>query len=84
MIIKCIDDKNKEAAIANSPSIEMRITHNGHKTIFYFDRVYVGDSLLTGVESRFISAIRKSIPLKEISRIEVQDGKKNFRYAGVQ
>jgi len=66
--------------LTNSPSIEMRVTHNSKKTIFFFDRVYVGDSVLTGVESRFIPTARKSISLKEISKIEIQDGKKKFRY----
>src|SRR3954470_2794666 len=56
-VIHCVDKKNKPAELINSPSIEMRITHHGKKTIFYFDRVYVDDSLIVGVESRFISSI---------------------------
>jgi hypothetical protein len=58
----------------------MRVTHNDQRTIFYFDRVYVNDSLLMGVESRFVQTVSKNIPLKEISKLEVQDGRKKFRY----
>jgi hypothetical protein len=80
-VIHCVDKKNNPAELINSPSIEMRVTHRGKKTIFYFDRIYVGDSSVTGVESRFISSIRKTIPLSDISKIEVQDGRKNYHYA---
>ena len=80
VLIKCVDNKGNPNELTISPSIEMRVTHNGQRTIFYFDRVYVGDSILTGVESRFTPNARKNIPLKEISKIEIQDGKKNFRY----
>ena len=79
-LIKCVDNKGNPRELRNSPSLEMRITHNGKKTILYFDRVYVGDSALTGVESRFVSVVRKNILFSEISKIEVQDGGKNFRY----
>jgi hypothetical protein len=79
-VIKCVDKNNNAAELINSPSIEMRVTHNSKKTILYFDRVYVSDSVLTGVASRFISSAIRKIPLNEISRIEVQDGKKKYRY----
>jgi hypothetical protein len=58
----------------------MRVTHNGKKSIFYFDRVFVNDSMLIGAKSRFIKSIMQSIRLSEISKTEVQDGEKNFRY----
>ncbi|MEP7267596.1 MAG: hypothetical protein ABI844_08200 [Saprospiraceae bacterium] len=50
------------------------------RTVFYFDRIYVSECCVEGVESRFIQSIRKAIPLKGIKKIEVQDGKKNFHY----
>ena len=79
--INCIDKQNNPAGLNNSPSIEMRVTDtNNKKTIFYFDRIFVNKSYLYGVQSRFISSITKTIPLKDITKIEVQDGKKNFRY----
>lgn len=79
--IKCIDKKNNPVALRNGPSIEMRVTEKSNrKTIFYFDRIFVNNSFLIGVQSRFVPSITKTIPLNDISRIEVQDGKKNFRY----
>ena len=79
--INCVDKQNNPARLNNSPSIEMRVTDtNNKKTIFYFDRIFVNETYLYGVQSRFISSITKTIPLKDITKIEVQDGKKNFKY----
>ena len=79
--IKCVDKNNNPIELKNSPSIEMRVTqNNGKKTIFYFDRIYLDDSLLYGIRSRFIPSFDKSIPLENIVKIEVQDGKKDFKY----
>jgi hypothetical protein len=81
MTIKCIDKQNNPAGLNNSPSIEMRVTNTDNKkTTFYFDRIFVNKTYLYGVQSRFISSITKTIPLKDITKIEVQDGKKNFKY----
>jgi hypothetical protein len=80
--IHCVDKDGKAATLKNSPSIEIRFTYgekNKH-TVFYFDRVFVNDSLVFGVESRFISSIRNKIPLNTITKIEVQDGHKKFTY----
>ncbi|HEY9045642.1 MAG TPA: hypothetical protein VIN08_07085 [Ohtaekwangia sp.] len=80
-IIKCIDRNGNAIQLENSPSIEMRVTEkNDKRTIFYFDRVFVNDSILYGVQSRFVSSIRRTIKLKDIKKIEIQDGKKNFDY----
>jgi len=79
--IECVDKDGNPSTLVNSPSIEMRITTmTGRKTIFYFDRVYLTDSTLTGVQSRFITSINKTIRLKDIKKVEVQDGKKKFYY----
>lgn len=79
--INCVDKQNNPAELNNSPSIEMRVTDfNNKKTIFYFDRIFLNKTYLFGVQSRFISSITKTIPLKDITKIEVQDGKKNFKY----
>jgi hypothetical protein len=79
--IECVDKEGNPSWLTNSPSIEMRVTEtNGKRTVFYFDRVFVTDSTLQGVQSRFISSIRKTIRLKDIKKIEIQDGKKNFDY----
>jgi hypothetical protein len=42
----------------------------------------VNDDSVIGVQSRFVSAIRKTIPLDSITKIEVQDGRKKFQYSG--
>jgi hypothetical protein len=80
--IKCEDTAGNSYELQNSPSIEIRFTHgaDNQRTIFYFDRVYVSDCCVTGVESRFIESIRTSIHLKDITKIEIQDGGKNFNY----
>lgn len=82
--IQCLDKKGNPSVLPNGPSIEIRFTHGekNRKTVFYFDRIFVSDSSVVGVQSRFISAIRKTIPLESITRIEVQDGKKKFKYVG--
>lgn len=78
--IKCFDKKGNPYELINSPSIEIRFTYGerNKRTVFYFDRIYVNDSSVIGVQSRFISSIRKTIPLRSITKIEIQDGKKSF------
>jgi hypothetical protein len=78
--IYCIDKENNPKKLVNSPSIEVRFTDNSNKrTVFYFDQMYVQDSILKGNGSRFIG-YKREIPLKNIILIEVQDGQKNFKY----
>lgn len=78
--IQCVDKNNNPVELKNSPSIEIRFTDNQNKrTIFYFDQIYVQDSTVIGDGSRFIN-YQKSIPIKEIKLIEIQDGRKNFKY----
>jgi hypothetical protein len=79
--IRCSDKNGNQASLINAPSVEMRVTQkNGKKTIFYFDRIFVTDSVLYGFQSRFISSLHKTIRLSDIKKIEIQDGKKNFHY----
>jgi hypothetical protein len=79
--IECTDKNGNASRLTNSPSIEMRVTQaNGKRTIFYFDRIFVTDSTLTGVQSRFVSSMIKTIKLNDVKKIEIQDGKKNFVY----
>src|SRR6187549_3192688 len=76
--IQCVDKNGNPFELQNSPSVEIRFTYgeNNNRTTFYFDRIFVSDSSVIGVESRFIQSIRKTIPLKTVTKIEVQDGKK--------
>ena len=78
--IKCVDKDNNPHELKNSPSIEIRFTeHNNKRTVFYFDKLYIQDSLIVGERSRFI-ILKKTIPINNVKLIEVQDGKKNFKY----
>ena len=78
--IKCIDKKNNPVVLINSPSIEIRFTEkNNKRAIFYFDRVYLQDTLIIGHRSRFIQ-LRKTISINNVKLIEIQDGCKNYNY----
>ena len=78
--IQCVDKDHNPFELKNSPSIEIRFTRNNNKkTIFYFDYVYLQDSMIIGDMSRFFY-MKKSIPLNDVKKIEVQDGHKNFKY----
>ena len=78
--IKCVDKSDMQFELKNSPSIEIRFTEkNNKRTIFYFDRVFMQDTLIIGEMSRFVR-FRKGISINNVKLIEVQDGHKNFRY----
>jgi hypothetical protein len=79
--ITCVDNKGRQVALPVSPSLELRVTSTrGKRSIFYFDQVRVNDTSLMGAQSRFMPFIRKTIPFSSIKLIEIQDGKKRFRY----
>ena len=79
--IKCVDKNGNPIELQNSPSLEIRFTDtNNKKTIFYFDLISVDETYVRGVQSRFITSIKKTIPLNTIKTIEIQDGKKKFSY----
>lgn len=79
--IHAIDKAGNSITIPNSPSLEIRFTDTSNKkTIFYFDLIRFDGVNITGRQSRFISAFKKTIPINTVSKIEVQHGKKNFRY----
>ena len=79
--IECVDKKGKLVQLRNSLSIEIRFTDTTNKkTHFYFDRLRVTDSTVTGATSRILAPLRKTISLKAVTKIEVQDGKKRYRY----
>ena len=77
--IKCTDKQGKPFLLPSSPSIEIRFTDKlNKKTVFYFDRVFLSDSLIIGDRSRFIGA-QKAISINNIKLIEIQDGHKDFK-----
>lgn len=78
--IKCVDKDNNPVELKNSPSIEIRFTEkNNKRTIYYFDRVHLQDTLILGDRSRFLG-LKKSISINNVKLIEVQDGHKKFKY----
>jgi predicted RNA-binding protein YlqC (UPF0109 family) len=80
-IIHAVDKNGNLINIPNSPSIEVRITDtNNKKTIFYFDLIRFDGKNIIGRQSRIISSIKKTIPLMTVKTIEVQDGRKKYRY----
>ena len=79
--IKCVDKDGNPVELRNNPSLEIRFTDtNNKKTIFYFDLISVDKTYVRGVQSRFITSIKKTIPLSTIKTIEIQDGKRKFNY----
>ncbi len=79
--IKVVDKNGNDHSLRNSPSIEMRITQkDGKKTIFYFDTVTLQNRIISGSKSRFVQSIVKDIPIDSITKIEIQDGRKDFKY----
>jgi len=79
--IVCNDENGKEIILMNSPSIETKITlKNDDTMVFYFDRIILMNGVVYGIQSRILD-LKSSIPLNDISKIEVQDGRKKFSYA---
>jgi hypothetical protein len=81
--IHCFDKEHNEHILHNGPSIEVRFTYgpSNKRKVFYFDTIFLTDSTVSGLQSRFITSMRSSIPLASITRIEVQDGHKKWKYA---
>jgi hypothetical protein len=81
-VIKCLDKNGSPYGLTASPSLEIRVTYGdkNKRAVFYFDQISVNDTLLTGVQSRIIPSIKKIIPLNAITKIEIQDGRKKYRY----
>lgn len=76
-----VDKDGKKTYLDNSPSIEMRVTHqNGKKYHFYFDTVILENDSIKGGRSRFQQGLTRAIPLDSVVNIEVQEGGKKFSY----
>lgn len=79
IIVRDKDRQNKY--LKNSPSLEIRVTHqNGKRYHMYFDTVILENGTLKGSRSRFIQSLNREIPMDSIIKIEVQDGGKKFKY----
>lgn len=78
--VDCINKKGQWVRLEKIPSLEIRFTDvKNKKTVFYFDRIFVTDSSVSGTYSRILG-LRKIIPLNTVKKIEIQDGHKNYRY----
>ena len=78
--VDCINKKGQWIRIEKIPSLEIRFTDvNNKKTVFYFDRIFVTDTSVSGTYSRILG-LRKTISLSTVKKIEIQSGRKNYRY----
>lgn len=78
--VRCVDKDGNSINLKNGPSLEIRFTDsNNRKSVFYFDRISVNDTVVTGIQSRILW-IRKTIPINTIKKIEIQDGRKKYKY----
>lgn len=76
--LEVTDKKGNVDYLQIVPSVEMRFTQSsGKRIVFYFDTVVLTNDTIYGSTSRFLNLQRK-IPVADIIKIEVQDGKKNF------
>jgi hypothetical protein len=80
--IEVVDKKGRKSFIEVKPSLEMRITDsNNRKAIFYFDLIRYDGEYISGSQSRILpSYFSKRIPVGSIRKIEIQDGRKKFKY----
>ena len=79
--IQVVDKSGNPVTIQNSPAIEIRFTDTANKkTIFYFDLLKIDGDNITGTQSRFMTNFKKTISFSSIKKIEIQNGKKNFKY----
>jgi hypothetical protein len=74
------DSNGEITKIPNSPRLEIRFTtiDNSTKT-FYFDTIYRVGGILHGSRARLLY-FHDSIILDNVSKIEIQDGRKNYSY----
>lgn len=80
--VEVVNKNGNKTLLEVKPSLEMRITDsNNRKTVFYFDLIrYEGESI-SGTESRIRpSSFEKRIPIRAVKKIEIQNGRKKFKY----
>ncbi|MBK6541303.1 MAG: hypothetical protein IPG10_08490 [Flavobacteriales bacterium] len=79
--IRCLDKNGTQVELTNGPAIETRITlSNGKRRAMYFDNLVLRNDTLIGRPSRFIPSLKFTMPFAEITKIEVQNGGKDFQY----
>jgi hypothetical protein len=79
--IQVVDKNGKTTWLKSAPSLEMRVTHSGGKrTVFYFDLTRFDGDTIEGSISRLIPTWKKKVPISTVSKIEIQNGGKNYHY----
>lgn len=79
--VQCLNDAGDTVILSMKPSLEMRITNDrGKRSIFYLDMIRIENDILTGGQSRQLGFIQKTIDLSTVRKIEIQDGKKAYKY----
>ena len=81
--IKCLDKKGNPTEVEVTPNIEIRFTYGekNKRRSFFFDRIYVTDSTVTGTSSRLFSKMsQRTIPLQKLKKIEIQNDQKKYYY----
>lgn len=80
-VIHCFAKDGTPHELRNGPSIEARsMLANGKRRILYFDRLMLKDDTLIGHPSRIVGSMTVKIPCEQITKVEVQDGKKGYFY----
>ncbi|MBS7232908.1 hypothetical protein KHA90_17955 [Flavobacterium psychroterrae] len=79
--ISVTDKDGNTQLLENMPSLEMRVTlNNGNRKIVYFDSMKLENDTLTGHKSRFFPKTITKIPFYDITKIEIQEGRKKIKY----
>ena len=79
--INAVDKKGTTVTLEVSPSLETRFFYGkGKHVTFYFDMIRFDGDTLDGGQSRFLPSLRKKIPISAVTRIDIQNGGKNFHY----
>ena len=79
--IRVVDKKGNPAFLVNGPAIEVRMTDSfNKKRIFYFDLMCFQNDTILVRPSRFLKGMERKIPINAVKKIEVQDGKKKYKY----
>lgn len=78
--ITAVDKNTQRVMLDNSPALEVRITlDNGKRHIFYFDTLFIEQGFLIGEKSRLMH-LRGKVPIAGITKVEIQNGGKRYKY----
>lgn len=79
--IPCVDKKGNHYNLINDPQVEVRLTTDSKKrTTLYFDTLQLDGDYLIGCRSRFIPSLKKRIRTAEITKVEIHNSGKKYKY----